>query len=84
MNKVTIYSTPSCHYCNEAKAYFAENGVKYKEVNVAANAEERAKLIKMSGQMGVPVITIGEFMVIGFNKSRLDEILNLNDEEHKA
>ena len=44
MNKtVTIYSTPTCHFCQMSKEFFKANGVEYTEKNVAADIrfEER-------------------------------------------
>jgi hypothetical protein len=32
-------------------------------------------MVKMSGQMGVPVIMVDKDMVIGFNQQKLDELL---------
>jgi glutaredoxin-like YruB-family protein len=69
--QVTIYSTPTCHFCQLAKEYFAENNVSYTEHNVAADMEKRQEMIEKSGQMGVPVIFIGEEMIIGFDKERI-------------
>jgi hypothetical protein len=40
--------------------------------------KDRAKakeMIDMTKQMGVPVIVVGDQFVVGFNQSRLDEIL---------
>lgn len=68
---VTIYSTPTCHFCNLAKEYFTENNVPYTEHNVAADMEKRQEMIDKSGQMGVPVIFIGDEMIIGFDKERI-------------
>jgi hypothetical protein len=33
-------------------------------------------MIQRSGQMGVPVITIGDEVVVGFNQAKLDELLS--------
>ncbi|MEK7113260.1 MAG: glutaredoxin family protein [Patescibacteria group bacterium] len=77
MKHVTIYSTPSCHFCHMAKDYFKENGVVYTEYNVANDTERRKELIDKSGQMGVPVIIIGDDMVVGFNKPKIAELLGL-------
>jgi glutaredoxin 3 len=74
---VTIYTTPTCHFCQMSKEYFKANNVNYSEINVAADLEKRQEMIQKSGQMGVPVITIGEDMVIGFDKKKLDELLGL-------
>lgn len=78
MNKeVTIYSTPTCHFCHMAKEYFKEHAVAYTEYNVAEDMEKRKEMMERSGQMGVPVIFIGEEMTIGFDKDRLASLLEI-------
>ena len=34
-------------------------------------------MIDLSGQMGVPVIVIGDRMIIGFDQPRIAELLNI-------
>ncbi len=77
MNTVTIYSTPVCHYCHAAKDFFKENSVEYTEYDVAADLEKRAEMIEMTGQMGVPVIRIGDDVIIGFDEPKVKELLAL-------
>lgn len=79
MNKVTIYSTPTCHFCAMAKDYFKTNNVSYEEFNVAENAEKRKEMVDKSGQLGVPVIDVNGEIVVGFNKSKLSRLLNIGD-----
>ncbi len=74
---VTIYSTPVCHFCHAAKDFFAANNVAYTEHDVAADAEKRQEMIEMTQQMGVPVIRIGDDVVIGFDEGKLRELLSL-------
>jgi len=74
---VTIYSTPTCTYCRAAKEFFTENNVVYTEHNVATDMERRNEMIEKSGQMGVPVIFVDNDMVIGYNKSKLEQLLGL-------
>lgn len=74
---VTIYSTPVCHFCQAAKEFFTENNVQYTEHDVAADAEKRQEMIDMTGQMGVPVIKIGDDVVIGFDEPKVKELLKL-------
>jgi glutaredoxin 3 len=74
---VTIYTTPTCHFCHEAKEFFAANGVKFTEYNVATDLEKRKEMISKSGQMGVPVIYVGNELVVGFDEQRLRELLGL-------
>ncbi|HEX8591188.1 MAG TPA: glutaredoxin domain-containing protein [Candidatus Paceibacterota bacterium] len=68
---VTIYSTPTCHFCQLAKEFFTQNNVSYTEHNVAADMEKRQEMIEKSGQMGVPVIFVGDEMIVGFDKEKL-------------
>ena len=77
MKKVTIYSTPTCHFCHAAKEMFAANNVQFTEHNVAADLPRRQEMIQKSGQMGVPVITVGDELVVGFDEDRLRELLHL-------
>lgn len=72
---VTIYSTPVCHYCHAAKEFFAENNIKYTEINVAQDQEKRQEMIDMTGQMGVPVIRIENDVIVGFDESKIKELL---------
>lgn len=78
MAEVTIYSTPSCVYCNAAKAFFKEKGIAYTEYNVAQDREKREELIEKSGQMGVPVIVIDGKMIVGFNQPRIKQLLGIS------
>ena len=75
--KVKIYSTPTCGYCNVAKDFFDENNIKYEEFDVSVDEQKRKELIEISGQMGVPVIAIGEDIVIGFDQAKISELLGL-------
>ena len=77
MPSVTIYSTPSCHFCHAAKEMFTANNVQFTEYNVAADLPHRQEMIQKSGQMGVPVIFVGDELVIGFDEERLRELLKL-------
>lgn len=75
MKQVTIYSTPTCHFCNLAKEYFKDQGVEYTEHNVAGNIEKQKEAVELSGQMGVPVIVIDNEVVVGFNQPLIAEML---------
>jgi glutaredoxin-like YruB-family protein len=77
MNKqITIYSTPVCHFCITAKDYFKDKGVEYTEHDVAEDQEKRQEMIEMTGQMGVPVIRVGDDVVVGFDEAKVEELLS--------
>lgn len=72
---VTIYSTPVCHFCHAAKEFFGENNVAYTEFDVASDQEKRQEMIEMTGQMGVPVIRIDNDVIVGFDETKIKELL---------
>ncbi len=76
--KVTIYSTPTCHFCGAAKGFMKEHNIAYEEIDVASNIEKRKEMIEMTGQMGVPVITIGEDILVGYDEAKLKELLAIS------
>lgn len=84
MKEVTMYSTPTCHFCHMAEDYFKEKGIAYTKHDVSVDAEKRAEMMELTGQMGVPVITIGKEFIIGFNQARIEEILGAPESEMKA
>ncbi len=75
MKNITIYSTPTCHYCQLAKAYFKEHGIAYTEHDVAADIEKRKEMIQLTGQLGVPVIKINDNVFVGFQESMIAEAI---------
>jgi len=74
--KVVVYSTPTCPYCKRAKDYLSRKGIPYTDINVAQDREKAKEMIQKSGQMGVPVITIDDEVVVGFNQTLLDKLLS--------
>jgi glutaredoxin len=60
-----------------AKDFFKEKNIAYTEFNVAGDAERRKEMIEKSGQMGVPVIFIGDELIVGFDKPKIVKALGL-------
>jgi glutaredoxin 3 len=79
MPKVTIYSTPTCHFCTLAKEFFTKEGVSFEDHNVVEDLEKRQEMLAISNQMGVPVIVIGDEFVVGFNEPVIRGLLGMND-----
>ncbi len=77
MQKITIYTTPTCVYCKMAKAFFKEHSVAYEEKDVSNDAKLQEEMIAKSNQLGVPVIDIDGQITVGFDKARLSELLNI-------
>ena len=75
--EVTIYSTPSCHFCHAAKDFFTENNITFTDIDVAANADKRVEMVEMTGQLGVPVIRIEDDVIVGFDQGKVKELLGI-------
>lgn len=77
MKPITIYSTPVCHYCNLAKEFFTANNIVYTEYNVATDLEKRKEMVELTGQLGVPVIRVGDDITVGFQESHMRQLLGM-------
>ena len=75
MKEVKMYSTPTCHFCHMAEDYFKANNIAYTKFDVSTDESKRAEMMERTGQMGVPVIMIGEEIIIGFNQEKIEELL---------
>ena len=73
---ITIYSTPTCPYCDAAKDFFDEKDISYTDYDVSQNRDKAKEMIEKSGQRGTPVIDIDGDIVVGFNKEKIQSLLN--------
>lgn len=75
--RVTVFTTPTCSWCRRAKQYLTQQRVRFREVDVSRDPIAARDLVRMTGQMGVPVILVGNRPIVGFDKPQLDRLLNL-------
>ncbi|MGI6162531.1 MAG: glutaredoxin family protein [Bacillota bacterium] len=75
--EVVVYSTPTCPWCTRAKDYLKQAGIDFEEKDVSVDLQAAREMVKVSGQMGVPVLTIDGSVVVGFDKKKIDQLLGL-------
>jgi glutaredoxin-like YruB-family protein len=75
--KVEIFSTTTCHFCHLAKEWLASKNIPFVDYNVGEDMEKRKEMVEMTGQLGVPVIRIGDEVMVGFNQSQMAKILEV-------
>jgi glutaredoxin 3 len=63
--------------CKQAKEFLRSAGIAFEDINVMENVDARQELIRITGQMAVPVITVGEDVIRGFDKPRLKALLGI-------
>ena len=54
-----------------AKEFFTEKNIPYTNYDVSVDAEKRDEMIKMTGQLGVPVIVIEGNIMVGFDREKI-------------
>jgi glutaredoxin-like YruB-family protein len=75
--QVTVYTTPTCSWCTTLKTYLDQQQVSYREINVAADTSAADAMVRKSGQQGVPQTEINGQMIVGFDKARINQLLEI-------
>lgn len=75
--RVTVYSTPTCSWCNTLKSYLNEHRIKYTDIDVSRDQKAAEAMVKRSGQQGVPQTDINGEMIVGFNRERINQLLGI-------
>lgn len=72
---MTIYTSPSCTYCQALKKYLKTINVEYKEIDVSIDQEALTDIIPKVGELKLPIVENNGKYVTGFNITKLKEIL---------
>jgi glutaredoxin-like YruB-family protein len=75
---VTVYSTPTCSWCQIAKDHLNSSGISFEDVDVSTDQQRAQEMVAKSGQMGVPVLDIDGEIVVGFDRARIDSLLEIH------
>jgi alkyl hydroperoxide reductase subunit F len=74
--RVKIYTTPTCGYCMQAKEFLTAKGVAFESVDVSQDKEALLEMKRISGgARSVPVISVGERVIVGFERDELEKAL---------
>ncbi|MCB9206530.1 MAG: NrdH-redoxin [Ignavibacteriales bacterium] len=75
--KVIMFTTPTCSFCTSAKRYFREKNIRFKEVDVSRDQKAALDMQRRAGTTGVPVILINNRPIVGFDKPKINSMLNI-------
>lgn len=75
-HRVIIYTQDGCSGCQAEKQFLTGRRVKFEERNIAEDREYIEDMKKL-GSSATPTTVVGDEVVIGFNRERLEELLNL-------
>ena len=76
VGKIKIYTISSCPHCKALKEFLKSKNLEFENFNVEENEDAADYIIKKTSQTGFPVIEIGEEIIIGFNRKKIEEILH--------
>ena len=74
---VVVFGTPTCSWCGKVKDYLKKNSIVFKYVDVSKDAKAAQDMIRKSGQQGVPQMWIGSSVVVGFDRDKIDRLLEI-------
>lgn len=77
MSMVKLFSTPTCPYCHTLKEFLKERNVSFEDIDVSQDEEARNYMVEKTGKMEVPVMEINGEIVIGFDKKKILNLLNI-------
>jgi len=76
---VKIFITPACPYCFTLKEFLKEKGIEFEEIDVSKDEKSREEMIKKSGRLEAPIIEIDGQIVVGFDKEKIVQLLNIKE-----
>ncbi len=78
MKKVIVFSTPTCSWCRRLKSYLKENKIRFTDVDVSRDAKAAQDMVKKTRKQGVPQMWINNVPIVGFDKQKIDRLLEIN------
>jgi len=79
LKNVVVYSTPTCSWCTTIKSYLKKNNIKFRDVDVSKDQKAAEAMVKKSGQQGVPQTEINGQIIVGFDKQKINKLLDIKE-----
>ena len=73
--RIVLFSTPTCSWCRRIKEYLRKKKLRFKEIDVSKDRKAAEDMVRKTGQQGVPVILINNRPVVGFDKQKIETLL---------
>lgn len=73
--KIKVYGSPLCSFCYVTKRYFESKGLPFDYYDVSSDRSKAEEAKKISGMFSLPVVTIGDNVLVGYHKDKMDELL---------
>jgi len=70
-----LYVKTWCPWCVRAKEFLDAEGYHYEEIDVEANKDDYAKMIRLSSQRLTPTLVVGDLVLPDFGPEELRDFL---------
>lgn len=80
----TLYSVPECDSCDGVREYLRDRNIPITEKNVFDSIDLQNEMKEVSGKQSVPVVVIGDKVLIGYNRTELKAALAAAGYEEKT
>ena len=77
VRNVIVYTTPTCSWCTTLKRHLDIHQVRYREVDVSKDQKAAEAMVRKSGQQGVPQTEINGQIIVGFDRERINRLLEI-------
>jgi len=77
--KIRIFSTPTCPYCVTLKEFLKEKGFQFEDIDVSQDEKALEEMVKQTEQFGVPVVDINGQWIVGFDREKICQLLNIKE-----
>jgi glutaredoxin len=77
--KVRLFSTPICPYCLTLKRFLEEKGIEVESIDVSSDEKARDEMVENTKQTTVPVLEVEGEYIVGFDRKKICEKLNIED-----
>ncbi len=72
--RITLYTTGRCPHCRRLKAFLQQRGLTFRELDVERSRRALTEFQRLGGR-SVPLVQIGDAVVRGFDRRRLEQLL---------
>jgi glutaredoxin 3 len=82
VNRIEIYSTDNCPWCDHAKSLLRTRGLDFEEIDISSDQTRVLEMIERSGLRTVPQIFIDNLHIGGFDELSMIDLPDKPGEDH--
>lgn len=73
---IILYTQTGCSACNRTKEYLDNKGIEFEDRNVNEDKQALKELTEKYDSKSTPTIVVGDEVIVGFDKNKLDKIIS--------